>query len=81
MWGQKGVRMWGTGSGENYLAKIGSGIFGSGLKTLFRLIGFVPKSQRDAARNSALIRQAYRNSAPVARLGSGGGGAPAARRR
>ncbi len=83
MWGQKGPRMWGTGGGENYLAKIGAGVFGSALKTLFRMVGFVPKSQRDAVRNSALIRQAYRNSSSGPRLGSGGGagGSTAGRRR
>ncbi|MDX2073457.1 MAG: hypothetical protein SFX19_03720 [Alphaproteobacteria bacterium] len=63
MWGQRGVRMLGTGSGANHLTGITKWILG--------LFGYQSKAAREALRQSRALR--------AAGVGGGGGGAPVIR--
>lgn len=56
LWGQKGVRIWGTGSGKNYIAKF--------TNTIAALFGFSTKKNRE--RLQSLNKAAARSSAPTA---------------
>jgi hypothetical protein len=58
MWGQKGVRMYGTGSGVNHLTSLTKFILG--------LFGYQSRAAREAQRNARLVRAAMANSAPSA---------------
>lgn len=56
LWGQRGVRMYGTGGGVNHLTSLTKFILG--------LFGYQSKAAREAQRDARLVRAAMANSAP-----------------
>ena len=65
LWGQKGVRMYGTGSGANHLTGITKFILG--------LFGYQSKAAREGLRQQQALRSAMTNSSRPASAPRGGG--------
>jgi len=67
LWGNKGVRMWGTGGGTNYIKPLTNFIMG-----LFAgIFGITNRKNREALRQMNALTNAYRNSANNAAANSG----------